>query len=68
MRRDTVMIPPGGSVTLHWTADNPGVWFFREFCSALVGRLDETDTISRLTLTDCHIEWHLQVRPQPNLL
>ncbi|EMD34889.1 Fet3 iron oxidase [Gelatoporia subvermispora B] len=28
MRRDTVMIPGGGSVTLRVVADNPGVWFF----------------------------------------
>lgn len=24
VRRDTVTIPPGGSVTLRWVADNPG--------------------------------------------
>jgi hypothetical protein len=24
VRRDTVTIPPGGSVTLRWIADNPG--------------------------------------------
>ncbi|EIW77038.1 Fet3 ferroxidase [Coniophora puteana RWD-64-598 SS2] len=28
MRRDTIMIPAGGSVTLRVVADNPGVWFF----------------------------------------
>ncbi|KAG2137407.1 Fet3 ferroxidase [Suillus bovinus] len=28
MRRDTVMIPGGGSVTLRVVADNPGAWFF----------------------------------------
>nr|UOP57150.1 putative iron transport multicopper oxidase [Thecaphora frezii] len=28
MRRDTVMVPPGGSATLQFTADNPGAWFF----------------------------------------
>lgn len=27
-RRDTIMIPSGGSVTLRFRADNPGVWFF----------------------------------------
>ncbi|ORX38813.1 Cupredoxin [Kockovaella imperatae] len=27
-RRDTITIPPTGSVTLRWTADNPGAWFF----------------------------------------
>ncbi|KAF8315333.1 Cupredoxin [Clavulina sp. PMI_390] len=26
MRRDTVMVPPGGSATLRFRADNPGVW------------------------------------------
>jgi iron transport multicopper oxidase len=28
MRRDTVLIPSMGSVTLRLVADNPGVWFF----------------------------------------
>lgn len=28
MRRDTVMIPPGGSAYLRFRADNPGAWFF----------------------------------------
>ncbi|KZS97466.1 Fet3 protein [Sistotremastrum niveocremeum HHB9708] len=28
MRRDTIEIPSGGSVTLRWVADNPGAWFF----------------------------------------
>ncbi|ORY28145.1 putative iron transport multicopper oxidase FET3 precursor [Naematelia encephala] len=27
-RRDTITIPPTGSVTLRWTADNPGAWMF----------------------------------------
>ncbi|WVO16800.1 hypothetical protein L204_104486 [Cryptococcus depauperatus] len=27
-RRDTVVIPGGGSVTLRWRADNPGAWMF----------------------------------------
>lgn len=27
-RRDTIMIPPGGSATLRWVADNPGAWMF----------------------------------------
>ena len=27
-RRDTITIPPTGSVTLRWRADNPGAWFF----------------------------------------
>ncbi|WWD18251.1 hypothetical protein CI109_102701 [Kwoniella shandongensis] len=27
-RRDTIVIPPTGSVTLRWTADNPGAWMF----------------------------------------
>ncbi|KAH7919193.1 Fet3 protein [Leucogyrophana mollusca] len=28
MRRDTVVVPAGGSVTLRFVADNPGAWFF----------------------------------------
>ncbi|EPQ32175.1 uncharacterized protein PFL1_00372 [Pseudozyma flocculosa PF-1] len=28
MRRDTIMVPPGGSATLQFVADNPGAWFF----------------------------------------
>ncbi|KAH7920657.1 Fet3 ferroxidase [Leucogyrophana mollusca] len=28
MRRDTVVVSPGGSVTLRFIADNPGAWFF----------------------------------------
>ena len=28
MRRDTVQVPSGQSVTLRVVADNPGVWFF----------------------------------------
>lgn len=28
MRRDTVHVPSGSSVTLRVVADNPGVWFF----------------------------------------
>ena len=27
MRRDTIQIPSGESVTLRVVADNPGVWF-----------------------------------------
>ncbi|WVN89190.1 uncharacterized protein L203_104406 [Cryptococcus depauperatus CBS 7841] len=27
-RRDTVVIPGGGSATLRWRADNPGAWMF----------------------------------------
>lgn len=27
-RRDTVTIPPTGSVTIRWRADNPGAWLF----------------------------------------
>lgn len=27
MRRDTVVVPPGGSATLRFVADNPGAWF-----------------------------------------
>ncbi|WVQ76952.1 hypothetical protein IAR50_006631 [Cryptococcus sp. DSM 104548] len=27
-RRDTIVIPPTGSVTLRWRADNPGAWMF----------------------------------------
>jgi hypothetical protein len=26
--RDVVMVPPGGSTTIRFKADNPGVWFF----------------------------------------
>lgn len=26
--RDTVQIPPGGSVTMRFVTDNPGAWFF----------------------------------------
>ena len=28
MRRDTVQVPSGESVTLRVVADNPGAWFF----------------------------------------
>lgn len=28
MRRDTVMVPAGGSATIRWVADNPGEWLF----------------------------------------
>ncbi|KAL2443877.1 Iron transport multicopper oxidase fetC [Exophiala dermatitidis] len=28
MRRDTIVLPPQGSVVLRFVADNPGVWFF----------------------------------------
>lgn len=28
MRRDTVQVPSGTSVTLRVVADNPGAWFF----------------------------------------
>ncbi|KAH7915028.1 Fet3 ferroxidase, partial [Hygrophoropsis aurantiaca] len=28
MRRDTVVVPAGGSATLRFVADNPGAWFF----------------------------------------
>ena len=28
IRRDTVQIPPGQSITLRVVADNPGVWIF----------------------------------------
>lgn len=28
MRRDTIMVPPGGSAYLRFRADNPGTWFF----------------------------------------
>ena len=34
-RRDTITIPPTGSVTLRWTADNPGVWFFHCHVSSI---------------------------------
>ncbi|WFD20235.1 hypothetical protein MCAP1_002479 [Malassezia caprae] len=27
MRRDTVVLPPGGAVTIRFRADNPGAWF-----------------------------------------
>ncbi|WFD28129.1 hypothetical protein MNAN1_003135 [Malassezia nana] len=27
IRRNTVVLPPGGSVTIHFRADNPGAWF-----------------------------------------
>lgn len=27
-RRDTVTVPPGGSTTIRWIADNPGAWLF----------------------------------------
>ncbi|OCF33774.1 acidic laccase [Kwoniella heveanensis CBS 569] len=27
-RRDTIVIPPTGSVTIRWRADNPGAWMF----------------------------------------
>lgn len=36
LRRDTVQIPGGGSVTLRFLADSPGSWFFHchiEVCS-----------------------------------
>ena len=26
MRRDTVTVPPGGSTTIRFRADNPGAW------------------------------------------
>lgn len=32
MRRDTVHVPGGGSVTLRVVADNPGVWFIHCMC------------------------------------
>ncbi|KAJ3334922.1 ferroxidase fet3 [Gonapodya sp. JEL0774] len=28
MRRDTIMVPPGGSRTIRFRADNPGAWLF----------------------------------------
>ncbi|GHJ88753.1 hypothetical protein NliqN6_5155 [Naganishia liquefaciens] len=28
VRRDTVTVPPGGSTTIRWRADNPGAWLF----------------------------------------
>lgn len=28
IRRDTVMVPPAGQVTIRFVADNPGAWFF----------------------------------------
>ncbi|KAJ7158270.1 Cupredoxin [Mycena crocata] len=28
-RRDVVVVPPGGSVTIRFTADNPGAWLFQ---------------------------------------
>lgn len=28
IRRDTVMVPPTGQVTIRFVADNPGAWFF----------------------------------------
>jgi iron transport multicopper oxidase len=28
VRRDTIVVPAGGSTTLRWRADNPGTWFF----------------------------------------
>lgn len=28
IRRDTVTVPPGGSTTIRWRADNPGAWLF----------------------------------------
>jgi len=46
-RRDTITIPSGGSVTLRFRADNPGVWFFHCHVSPVVhvvlelGRLTE---------------------------
>lgn len=32
MRRDTVQVPSGTSVTLRVIADNPGAWFFHCAC------------------------------------
>jgi len=56
MRRDTIMVPPGGSATIRFRADNPGVWFFREFLDPhiLLNIADPTFPL------DCHIEWHLE--------
>ena len=35
MRRDTVQVPSGESVTLRVVADNPGAWFFHCASSSL---------------------------------
>lgn len=38
--RDVVMVPPGGSTTIRFKADNPGVWFFHcHMCVSSVSHL-----------------------------
>jgi hypothetical protein len=56
MRRDTLMVPPGGSATLRFRADNPGVWFLRASLNLHLARLNVDLTL----FIDCHIEWHLE--------
>lgn len=48
MRRDTVTVPPGGSATLRFRADNPGAWFLH--CRECSRRTrSEVEIISNLT-------------------
>jgi iron transport multicopper oxidase len=50
------MIPSGGSVTLRFRADNPGVWFFHCHVSAL----SFTQYLSgQLNARGKQIDWHL---------
>lgn len=53
MRRDTVMVPPGGSASIRFRADNPGAWLMhcRELISLRSARhLSQTGFILLQTL------------------
>ena len=56
VRRDTVTIAGGGSVTLRFVADNPGAWLFHCESKPTLFRSMHTE-FSNYT---GHIEWHLE--------
>lgn len=61
VRRDTVQVPSGESVTMRVVADNPGVWFFHctsfPLCTLCASFLTYPSALTRAG----HIEWHLEV-------
>lgn len=62
--RDVVMVPPGGSTTIRFKADNPGVWFFHcHMCVSLHPVLSTTTTPGvSLTAVPARLprsDWHL---------
>jgi len=59
MRRDVLLIPPGGYAILAFRADNPGAWFLYDpISSPPHSPFPEVLRLHRCS-SHCHIDWHV---------